>query len=1609
VLQQQQIQTLFYPSIINLLRESMQIPSPECPRSPKSYVPIILDEISQKYPEFVDPTLNVMLEWLPAKKDASQKPLDKKQIIHEIERKNICAFVRVLTRRVDVLPDNRPLMEKLFHLTDKHNRIDAWHGDILRAVHSWSNRKEFAYGNYFLLVACKEYAKASGESMIQLYLEAMLHTLDILTRDYGTQKYLGEISVGLSSVEQEHFLELFQRDMPKTVVERLLYIMNPSFWEIVSSNGRMVFLAMAMLPLLDNEAHAKLAHLHATFSMINNNNNIDSSDEVGMATESDDLWEKERHFIVDECASVTQKDVSSSLCSILSWEQNYGASAQTLWSEIFCSIWKHATDEQRERISAALNTLLISATKPMYTIPNGIQCMVDAAFQCEPAMKLPHDTIRYVARTFNTWHTAFEWIARDGPDSNDLFWLGKMYEDIAEPDHASALLSKSFAKYASADEVKDALTLQKFGAYHGARKIYMGLMNAVLKNTLPQQKITKHEMNFWESNWIECTRRLGQWEFLVEYSKTQDVDLLELSVETLWRLNRVDQLKDALSRCPDQSPTMMQAIQQAQLTSWARVFMESKDPIIQKWEKKDAHDPLLKNWQLAPPLSSRAHTRLENAMQQLVETSEGQVVFSKLSEATKKTVQFSQQMQQLQQQIQQIQQQQQQQQTPQQQPPQLQLLQQQVQQLQQQRQRDLQHLLGSLKTTFNIWEERLPNVWEDVMLWSDTFCWRTFVLSEVNRLVVNIYPPQPQQYVSNELLLLQQFLGWHIVTLADVNLKHDLPDVCLSILNRIQKLKNIKIDEAQRKMRGHIKCELARDNPRQAFEVLQKINLSLFDPPNVAYFMRLKGVLYNRLGHPELAHYCFSTAVKTCPMLTAGWASWAKFLEEQMMTLSSGGQLKSALSSQLPVTDASRMAEEAMAAYIQALRCSTTSEAAQRYGKSPMSYSAHALWLLGQSMAGSSVQTAFTNGIVRVPYWTWIPWTQQLIDMVLAERTHVVARDLLTHISTSDPYSVFNLVFAVANGFHARNSNPTSMARADGLLNDMRVCRPYMLSRLETASLALARSLLPNPLETLVVRMEQLVLRAGDVNLSNIAGNSEATSAAAFQEAAKTIASELESAGDAVKNGILPFFKSTFDPLISNLCTALNAPPSPTQFDDLKAAVLALMNKCIHWLSELRAGSTIPENRIRIRGLKCNFLDGSPLQLRTISPCLSSVSFVRDLEVPGQYYGEGEPSHRRHVLISFMHPEVFVLTASTRFQRCVGFIGNNGQAYFYRVMSALHCPEDVWTLRDSSRDQLVRAVSSALRTEVCARSRGVFLRPPTSVPMSDSVELVSLPLIGFTFWQIFELWTRSNPRSIDTSSVTDPHTLQRSMLTPHYQPLITAIENAGESTMLLTTLYNEIPDHVVRSLLSHLCSSMEALFELIRCFRLKFVARSAIDLVLNTHASAMSHYLLFPESPTSGAETLNYHAPYAKNDQSPPVSSSQMPRLRLTRNVMRVLGEPGGYTATKDALVATLLALQSKREKLALFLRMHYLNEYNIDAITKPSAVPPQPNDDHQTARIRHDAALARLDALCPKKFSSLSDDQRILQTDANVTKLMEEAMAPSNIVSYPHSWYPWV
>ena len=164
----------------------------------------------------------------------------------------------------------------------------------------------------------------------------------------------------------------------------------------------------------------------------------------------------------------------------------------------------------------------------------------------------------------------------------------------------------------------------------------------------------------------------------------------------------------------------------------------------------------------------------------------------------------------------------------------------------------------------------------------------------------------------------------------------------------------------------------------------------------------------------------------------------------------------------------------------------------------------------------------------------------------------------------------------------------------------------------------------------------------------------------------------------------------------------------------------------------------------------------------------------------------------------------------------------------------------------------------------------------------------------------------------------------------------------------------------------------------------------------------MRELLVHPES--GAAATLHHRAPYPLPPHALQQQEQRLPHVRLTRNVCVVLNEPGGLGATQAALTAALLALQAKRRKLALYLRMHYLSEYHADHCAADAHE--HDNAAHCAARAAQEAALARLDALCPPVAAH---DARVLQTDASVRRLMDDAMSPSGLVSCPPSWHPWL
>lgn len=111
------------------------------------------------------------------------------------------------------------------------------------------------------------------------------------------------------------------------------------------------------------------------------------------------------------------------------------------------------------------------------------------------------------------------------------------------------------------------------------------------------------------------------------------------------------------------------------------------------------------------------------------------------------------------------------------------------------------------------WRERLPNTWDDIIVWNDLLSWRQHIFNAINESFASYLDRMTGSSVA--------FLGchetaWTINRFAHVARAHGLLDVCLNSLAKIYTLPNIEIQDAFLKLREQAKWCAWERPPRTA-------------------------------------------------------------------------------------------------------------------------------------------------------------------------------------------------------------------------------------------------------------------------------------------------------------------------------------------------------------------------------------------------------------------------------------------------------------------------------------------------------------------------------------------------------------------------------------------------------------------------------------------------------------------------------------------------------------------------------------------------------------------------------------------------------------------------
>ena len=298
---------------------------------------------------------------------------------------------------------------------------------------------------------------------------------------------------------------------------------------------------------------------------------------------------------------------------------------------------------------------------------------------------------------------------------------------------------------------------------------------------------------------------------------------------------------------------------------------------------------------------------------------------------------------------------------------------------------NLEKKSSELKMVLQAWRERLPDLHDDISIWSDLVAWRQNVFNAINKAYIPLINNNTQGGgATANSANTYGYRGYHetawiINRFAHVARKHDLLDVCFSSLNKIYTLPNIEISEAFLKLREQARCHYQKPNDLQAgLEVINNTNLMYFSISQKAEFYTLKGMFHARFGRNDDANVAFGQAVQLDINQAKAWAEWGRFNDRMFKAAPADMTLAAA----------------AVSCYLQAA-------GQYKSGKSRPLLS-RVLWLISVDDGNLTVSRAFDTYKGDGMFWYWITFIPQLLAS-MTQREVKQVRYILYNIGKNWP------------------------------------------------------------------------------------------------------------------------------------------------------------------------------------------------------------------------------------------------------------------------------------------------------------------------------------------------------------------------------------------------------------------------------------------------------------------------------------------------------------------------------------------------------------------------------------------------------------------------------
>lgn len=1183
--------------------------------------------------------------------------------------------------------------------------------------------------------------------------------------------------------------------------------------------------------------------------------------------------------------------------------------AHKMWVNLFPQLQSAIPKKDRLDFLRAFIILLAKDfhNTQAHLTPNVIQTLVDGASKCEQ-LQLPPHLVKYLGKTFNCWYPAIQSLEnihlRPLVDSTKISQansdaLLEMYADLQENDMFYGLWRRR-AKYT---ETNTALSYEQIGMWGRASQMYEAAQIKARSGTLPYNE---SEYSLWEDHWIICTQKLQQWDILAELAKHEG--FTDLLLECGWRVADwaadKEPLESSIKTVMD-APTPRRQVFETFLC--LQGYATQTDQLQDVYKHCEAGFQLaLRKWSQLPTRLTGAHIPLLHTFQQYVEFLEASSVYTSLH----KTIA-----------------------------------------------QNLDSKSNDLKNVLKAWRERLPNLWDDIDIWSDLVTWRKHAFNVINKT----YDPLIKQLTTaNNNSTSYAYRGYHEIAwiinkFAHACRKHGMLDVCLSQLNIIYNLPNIEIQEAFLKLREQAKCYYQNPNEyNTGLDVISNTNLVYFINTQKAEFFTLKGMFFAKLGQTTDADRGFSLAVQADLYHPKAWAEWGYFNDRIYQRN----------------TKVVKPAATALHCYLQA--------AGLYKDRKTRKLLSRILWLISIEDDTDEISRAFKRYQGDVPVWYWITYIPQLLT-ALSHKESQFANKILISIAKAYPQALvfhlrtakedFQLLHrqAVAaqsqtNGRNSGNGGLTAQGRTpsspvgngsqpwdytEGIMKILKTAYPLLSLSLESLIDQVIQRFKCLPEED-AYRLVMALLNEGVQYMGRPQLQKD--------RPLPTEASIVKFAESVLPEYTKPAFTKDF----------LTEKP---EFD-------VYIQRLRKWRDRLE-----------------EMLDRRPgtMNLEALSPHLSEFHYQKfeDVEVPGQY-SELRDDNMHFIKVDRFLPTVDMVRGFGQSYKRIKILGHNGSVHMF----AVQYPSGRQCRREERVVQLFKILNGILTRKKESRRRNINLTLPTAIPFTPHIRIIQDDPHYVSMHAIYEDHCRRVGRSRDEALDYSTKKLRAASDPKLPRPEINSVK-----TEILTAIQATIvPSTIMRDYFSRTYANFEDFWLFRKQFAYQFAGVTFMTFLMSINSRYPHKYFI---NTSSGAIWTTDMLPVIMSKSVPIFQNPELVPFRLTPNIQTLMGPTAleGIFSVSVMVIAKCLTETAHEldQYIAVFVREELVSWFTQQQRSS------LPDDQLREMTMRNVNFIG-------KRATSLAQvGQGNIPANQTVIDLISQAVNPRYMAMTDSMWMPYL